>query len=160
MIHPLRRFPSVRRWTPPGFGDSWAEGRCGIDDRASVGRSIEKVEGGVENLALRLDVTGGSEWAPHRMRGEHDPRERHPLRDMSECFHHDHDRGRPRLLDCPRNVPDRHVAYRSDGDEEEGVRLLLREPIEPRREFPAEAPLRRCTREREDGVGDAGNSTV
>lgn len=95
MTHPLRRCSSVRPWTPKGFGYSWAEGRCDIDDRASVGCSIEKVEGGFENIALRLDVTGGSEWAPHRMRGEDHPRERHALRDMSECFHHDHDGWRP-----------------------------------------------------------------
>ena len=80
---------------------------------------------------LTNDIVCSSEWPTHGVVDDQCSRKRELMCPVLECTNHDGDgRNARALYRCP-NVPDRHVAHGSDGDEEHHVDLLLLDSLDP-----------------------------
>lgn len=80
---------------------------------------------------MRIDCPGRTHRSSHQVWSDQCPRDRHGCGQMLEGPYVDDDRGDARLLNCPRNVSDRHVTNRSGGDEQADVDSLRSQPPSP-----------------------------
>ncbi|MEY2974330.1 MAG: hypothetical protein RIR49_750 [Actinomycetota bacterium] len=80
---------------------------------------------------VAFGIAGGTDRSAHRMPCDEGPRDTHLRRDVTEGADVHPDRRDADGLDGPLNVPDRHVADRSNGDEQDGVDLLGAQDLGP-----------------------------
>lgn len=121
-------------------------------------RTVQKVQRCIQHLGLARSVAGRTEGSPHREWREESARHGHAFSDVGKRLHHHRHGGDARLFDRPCNVPDRHVAYRSDGDEQQDVGLLFVDHIDPARQLLSKPALGSRAREGEHLVGEAADS--
>jgi hypothetical protein len=129
-------------------------------DRCIAGRGCEEAKSCVEYLGLALGIVRcthrPSEWVPD----DQCPRELHFPCPVSERLRDDGHRWDTGILDRPCDVSDRHVAHRSDGDEERQIDLLCPYPLQPIGELPAQPAVGCCSRVRVEGRCQRADSAI
>ncbi len=104
---------------------------CEIHDCVVGSRGFQHIESRVQDVIVAVGITGSSEWSAHGVSHDDCAWDLHLGRPVSEGPHEDrHGRG-ARFFDCSRNVPDRHMAHRSDRHEEHDVDVLLLDAVDP-----------------------------
>jgi hypothetical protein len=83
-----------------------------------LSRAVQKSQSGHRHRPLALKIAGRSKWSAHWIASYNYPRKFHLLGHMPERSHENGGGRNPCLFDCPGDVPDRHVAHRSDRDQE------------------------------------------
>jgi len=108
----------------------------GSVDRQEIGERVdaclEQVERRVHHSLLALHISRRAERPTHRVLSDDHPRQPHFHGNVAESRNEHRDRWNARLLDQPRDVPDRHVTHRSHGNEEysvDRITLQLRHPL-------------------------------
>ena len=92
---------------------------------------LQKRQSVLHDGPLPFDVAGGTEGATHRVARDEGSGQPHGLGDMAEGAHHDRHRRDARLLDGPRDVPDRHLTDGSDGHQQGQVYIGAADPVDP-----------------------------
>lgn len=80
---------------------------------------------------LTNGIVRSSKWPTHRVIDDQCSWQLELMCPVLECADHDGDGRNSRALDRRRNVPDRHVAHGSDGNEEHYIDLLFVDPLDP-----------------------------
>lgn len=107
-----------------------------FNDRVVRSRRVQEIECSAENLVVTFDIARGSQRATHRVPHDEcswDPHLRSPV---LESTNKDRCGRSPRFLEGACDVPDRHVAYRSHGDQQHHIDFLLVDALDPAGEFP------------------------
>lgn len=123
-----------------------------LDNGCALSPRFEEVEGGGKDLVLALDIVCCAEWSTHGVIDDQCSWHAELICPVFERANHDGDCRHSRVLDRCRNVPDRHVAHRSDGDEEHHIDPLLVNPLDPSGQLLAEPALCRCSWEGVEGL--------
>ena len=119
-----------------------------LDHRRATRCGVHQIEGGFDNGSLTLTIEGSTERPAHRMTSDDRTRQFHQLGYVLECAYEYGDGGDPRFLETSCDVSDRHVADRSDGDQEEYLDTVGLESIDPVRKcLFAQASLGGCSGE-------------
>ena len=98
-----------------------------FDHRAVLCCGLRKVEGSGEYFVVSSCIACGAKRPSHRVPHDQRSRKSQFSRPVFECLHHDRHRGDAGFLDRSCYMSDRHVADRSDGDEDHEVDVLVME---------------------------------
>ena len=141
------------KYTSGGMGCTWPLRSGAVRLRELFDRSVpcgrpEEGEGCVEDFVLAFDVVGCAHRASEGVSDGQYPGEFHLFGAVSKSLGHDRHRWDAGFLDRPCDVSDRHVAHRSDGDEEHQIDILCPYPFQPPWEFAAQPAVGCCSRVR------------
>ncbi len=101
-----------------------------LERSGNLGR-VDQAQRGLDHLALPPSREGWTHGAPHRMRRDQRPRQVHRFGVVRKRFDIDRNGPHPCRFESPRNVPDRHVAHRSDGYQKHDIGSGGLEPVRP-----------------------------
>jgi hypothetical protein len=138
----------------------WAIGFWKFLDRCIAGRGCEEVKSGVEYLVLALSVVRCTHRPSEGVPDDQRSRELHLLGTVCERLRDDGHRWNTGILDRPCDVSDRHVAHRSDGDEEHQIDVLCPYPFQPIGELPSQPAVGCCSGVRVEGRCQRADSAV